>query len=47
MTRATFRRILEDVLTFLVFLVVVSVAGLMICWAVSWITGEQILWFKA
>jgi len=47
MTRAILRRILEDVLTFLVFLVVVSVAGLMICWAVSWITGEQILWFKA
>lgn len=47
MTRAILRRILEDVLTFLVFLVVVGVAGLMICWAVSWITGEQILWFKA
>lgn len=47
MKQAILRGILEDLLVLLVFLVVLGVAALMICWAVSWITGEQILWFKA
>lgn len=47
MKRAILRRIVEDVIVMAVFLVVLGIAALMICWAVSWITGEQILWFKA